>query len=77
MNKQTRESPYNRKIEKEEMTSAHSISTKGWSWGGYELLQDEMEFQVDGQRAFGLKYKEIALSSANGKNEVALEFAEE
>jgi structure-specific recognition protein 1 len=33
-----------------------------------------MEFQVDGQRCFGIRYKDIAISNANGKNEVALEF---
>ena len=59
------------------MTSAQSTSTKGWNWGNYELKQNEMEFHVDGNKAFGLKYQDIALSSANGKNEVALEFAEE
>jgi len=32
---------------------------------------------MGGQKAFGLKYKDIALSSANGKNEVALEFSED
>lgn len=56
---------------------AANVSTKGWNWGNYELREDEFEFRVDGQRAFGLKYKEIALSSANGKNEVALEFGDE
>lgn len=59
------------------MASSKSICTKGWNWGCYELLENEMEFQVNGQRAFGLKYKDIALSSANGKNEVAIEFTEE
>lgn len=54
-----------------------SISTKGWNWGSYELRDDEFEFQVDGKKAFGVKYKDIALSSANGKNEVALEFAQD
>ena len=53
------------------------VCTKGWNWGSYELLDEEFEFQVDGQRAFGIKYKDIALSSANGKNEVALEFTPE
>lgn len=52
-------------------------STKGWNWGSYELHDEEFEFQVDGSRAFGIKYKDIALSSANGKNEVALEFAQD
>ena len=58
-------------------TSSQSLSTKGWNWGTYELKDDEMEFQVDGQRSFGIKYKDIALSSANNKNEVALEFAQD
>ena len=58
-------------------SAAQGASTKGWNWGTYELAESEMEFHVDGQKAFGLKYKDIALSSANGKNEVALEFGEE
>lgn len=59
------------------MASAQQISTKGWTWGSYELKKEEFEFQVDGQRAFGIKYKDIALSSAIGKSEVALEFAQD
>lgn len=51
------------------------ICTKGWNWGHYELKDKELEFKVDGQRCFGIQYKDIALSSASGKNEVALEFA--
>jgi structure-specific recognition protein 1 len=53
------------------------ISTKGWNWGRYELKDDELEFQVDSQPCFGIKYKDIALSSANGKNEVAFEFTQD
>jgi len=56
---------------------AQTTSTKGWNWGTYELKDTELEFHVDGQKAFGIKYKDIALSSANGKNEVALEFAQD
>ena len=61
------------------MTSLKSAgaSSKGWNWGSYELLENEMEFKVDGERAFGFMYKDIALSSANGKSEVAIEFGEE
>ena len=58
-------------------TAQQSLSTKGWNWGSYELAENEMEFHVDGQKAFGIKYADIALSSANGKNEVAVEFGEE
>lgn len=58
-------------------TAQQSLSTKGWNWGSYELAENEMEFNVDGQKAFGIKYTDIALSSANGKNEVAVEFGEE
>lgn len=54
-----------------------TTSTKGWNWGTYELRDEEFEFQVDGGKAFAIKYKDIALSSANGKNEVALEFAQD
>ena len=53
------------------------LSTKGWNWGSYELKDGEMEFQVDSKRCFGIQYKDIALSSANGKNEVAFEFAQD
>lgn len=54
-----------------------NTGTKGWNWGHYELKDKEMEFLVDNKRAFAINYKDIALSSANGKNEVALEFATE
>ena len=30
------------------------ISTKGWNWGHYELHDEELEFQVDKKRAFGI-----------------------
>jgi hypothetical protein len=33
-----------------------------------------MEFNIEGKRCFSIPYKDIALSSANGKNEVAFEF---
>jgi structure-specific recognition protein 1 len=51
------------------------ISTKGWNWGKYKLKENELEFQVDSRRCFSINYKDIALSSASGKNEVAFEFA--
>jgi hypothetical protein len=57
--------------------SNEKISTRGWNWGNYILKDNELEFQVDKQRCFGIKYKDIALSSANGNNEVALEFNQE
>jgi len=64
-----------RKIKFGMATSAQStVSTKGWNWGSYEFNSDEMEFRVDNQRAFGIKYKDIALSSEKKNNEVALEF---
>ena len=59
---------------KENGTAMPQVCTKGWNWGHYELKEEELEFQVDGMRCFGIRYKDIALSSANGKNEVALEF---
>jgi structure-specific recognition protein 1 len=49
-------------------------STKGWNWGNYQLGDDQMSFTVNGQRCFVINYKEIALTNASGKNEVALEF---
>lgn len=33
-----------------------------------------MTFTVNGQRCFAINYKDIALTNASGKNEVALEF---
>ena len=49
-------------------------STKGWNWGSYQLGQDQMTFTVNGQKCFVINYKDIALTNASGKNEVALEF---
>ena len=54
--------------------SAKQISTKGWNWGHYELTDKEIEFQVDKKYCFGISYADIAVSSANGKNEVGFEF---
>lgn len=55
--------------------STTTLSTKGWNWGHYQLNDEGMEFQVNNQRCFSINYKDIALSSANGKNEVAFEFS--
>ncbi len=49
-------------------------STKCRNWGNYALGEDQMTFTVNGQRCFVINYKDIALSNASGKNEVALEF---
>lgn len=49
-------------------------STKGWNWGNYNLDKEHMTFNVNGQKCFVINYKDIALSNASGKNEVALEF---
>jgi len=51
-----------------------TMNTKGWNWGYYQLEKENMSFKVNGQNCFVLNYKDIALSNANGKNEVALEF---
>ena len=59
------------------LQQAEKESTKGWNWGSYELLEEEMEFKVDGQRAFALRYEKIEVSKANGKNEVSVEFGQE
>lgn len=50
------------------------VSTKGWNWGYYDLEKENMAFNVNGQKCFIINYKDIALSNATGKNEVALEF---
>jgi structure-specific recognition protein 1 len=47
---------------------------KGWNWGHYTLSDTALEYQVDQKPAFKIPFKDIALSTANGKNEVALEF---
>jgi structure-specific recognition protein 1 len=54
-----------------------SKSTKGWNWGKYELENDKMNFTVENKPCFSIDYKDIALASANGANEVAFEFAGE
>jgi len=51
-----------------------TVSTKGWNWGYYKLEKDHMAFNVNNQKCFLINYKDIALSNASGKNEVALEF---
>ena len=52
-------------------------STKGWNWGMYKLDKDAMTFNVNNQKCLVINYKDIALSNASGKNEVALEFQQE
>ena len=49
---------------------------KGWNWGHYALSDTALEYQVDQKPAFKIPFKDIALSTANGKNEVALEFTQ-
>lgn len=56
------------------MEERPSISTKGWNWGTYQLEQDHLAFSVNSQPCFILNYRDIALSNASGKNELALEF---
>jgi structure-specific recognition protein 1 len=50
------------------------VSTKGWNWGYYQLEKENMSFNVNNQKCLVINYKDIALSNATGKNEVALEF---
>ena len=50
---------------------------RGWNWGQYTLGDSAMEFEVDGKPCFEIPYNEIALSTASGKNEVALEFRQD
>jgi len=57
--------------------SAKQVSTKGWNWGHYELTDKEIQFMVDKKYCFGIPYAEIAVSTAKGKNEVAIEFTSE
>jgi structure-specific recognition protein 1 len=51
-----------------------SYSTKGWNWGTYKLDSNNLLFSVNGQKCFTIDYKDIAISNASGKNEVAMEF---
>jgi structure-specific recognition protein 1 len=56
------------------MEEKNQVSTKGWNWGYYKLEKDHLAFNVNNQKGFILNYKDIAISNASGKNEVALEF---
>ena len=56
---------------------SESISLKGWNWGYYKLNKENMSFSVNGQKCFVINYKDIALSNASGKNELALEFQQD
>lgn len=56
---------------------AGQMSTKGWNWGYYKLEQDHLSFAVNNQKCFVINYKDIAISNASGKNEVALEFQQD
>lgn len=52
-------------------------SIRGWNWGHYSLEKDELQFNTNKNKCFTLKYRDIALVSATGKNEVTLEMASE
>ena len=60
-----------------DQVSKTQIATKGWNWGNYKLEKENISFTVNNQPCFILNYKDIALSNASGKNEVALEFQQD
>ena len=50
------------------------VNPKGWNWGYYQLEKENLCFSINKEKCLVLNYKDIALSNATGKNEVALEF---
>ncbi len=53
------------------------VNMKGWHWGFYQLEKENLSFSINKEKCLTLNYKDIALSNATGKNEVALEFQQE
>jgi structure-specific recognition protein 1 len=51
--------------------------TKGWSWGEFSLEGEALALNMDGKLGFKLPYGFISNSSLTGKNEIALEFAQD
>ena len=51
--------------------------TFGWSWGYYCLNDKSFEFKINNQQCFELEFDRIAMASANGKNEVAIDIVDQ
>lgn len=53
-------------------------STKGWSWGQYQIDEEHLSFNVDGKQCFIVPYEDIALlPSGTEKDELSLEFKQD
>lgn len=51
-----------------------NLSTKGWSWGEYQINEEKLHFLVDKKSCFNINFKDIVACSVPGKNEIAFEF---
>eukprot|EP00347_Sterkiella_histriomuscorum_P022710 403337451 len=65
------ESKHNKKGDQTQLSTQYS--TKGWNWGYYEIGEKHIGFKTNNQRALVIDYKDVALSSVSGRNEVTLE----
>ncbi|POS78293.1 FACT complex subunit pob-3 [Diaporthe helianthi] len=59
---------------------AHALDTKdhslrGWNWGKAEFTKGELTFSVQNRPAFEIPYSEIANTNLAGRNEIAVELA--
>ena len=50
------------------------LSVNGRNWGDINIVDSQLSFDVEGKKAFEVTMKDIAQSSLQGKNEVAIEF---
>lgn len=48
--------------------------TKGWSWGNYQVSEEQIDFKVGSIPCFGLPFADIANANLTNKNEVTIEF---
>lgn len=54
-------------------TKEHSL--RGWNWGKAEFAKGELTFSVQNRPAFEIPYSEITNTNLAGRNEVAIELA--
>lgn len=54
-------------------TKDHSL--RGWNWGKAEFTKGELTFSVQNRPAFEIPYSEIANTNLAGRNEIAVELA--
>lgn len=50
-------------------------SLRGWNWGKAEFSKAELTFNVQNRPAFEIPYSEISNTNLAGRNEIAVEFA--